>query len=127
MNLGVDRTRGRDWCRDRARGRDWHRTRGHHLCLIGTIFLLKLKILARNINPIFYNFIAKKSWNNLCCRIAFKLNLNFQSRSAQIKGFVWTNTNEVAFVTDHGIEFYQVISVKEQHLANPFCLYIYTV
>ena len=22
--LGVDRTRGRDWCRNRARGRDWH-------------------------------------------------------------------------------------------------------
>lgn len=35
-----------------------------------------------------------------------------KSRSAQIKGFVWTNTNEIAFVTDHGIEFYQVNSEK---------------
>ncbi|XP_053377581.1 regulator of MON1-CCZ1 complex-like isoform X2 [Mercenaria mercenaria] len=31
-----------------------------------------------------------------------------KGRSNQIKGFVWTNVNEIAFITEHGIELYQI-------------------
>ena len=32
----------------------------------------------------------------------------FQGKSTEILGFVWTNVNEIVFITDNGIEFYQV-------------------
>jgi len=31
-----------------------------------------------------------------------------QTKNASILGFCWTNWNEIVFVTDQGIEFYQV-------------------
>lgn len=33
-------------------------------------------------------------------------------KSSNILGFVWTNTTEVAFITDHGIELYMVLPDK---------------
>lgn len=34
-------------------------------------------------------------------------------KNSNILGFVWSNTNEVAFITDHGIELYMVIPEKK--------------
>ncbi|CAH0546234.1 unnamed protein product [Brassicogethes aeneus] len=34
-------------------------------------------------------------------------------KSSNILGFVWVNTNEVAYITDHGVELYMVISEKK--------------
>ncbi|XP_052778357.1 regulator of MON1-CCZ1 complex-like isoform X2 [Mya arenaria] len=31
-----------------------------------------------------------------------------KGRSTEIKGFVWTNVNEISFITGNGVEFYQV-------------------
>ncbi|OWF47157.1 uncharacterized protein C18orf8-like [Mizuhopecten yessoensis] len=35
-----------------------------------------------------------------------------KGKSTNIMGFVWTGVNEIVFVTDHGIEFYQVTPEK---------------
>ncbi|CAH1776277.1 unnamed protein product, partial [Owenia fusiformis] len=35
-----------------------------------------------------------------------------KGKSTRIIGFNWTNINEVVFITDHGIEFYQVVPEK---------------
>lgn len=32
----------------------------------------------------------------------------FQTKNANVLGFCWTNWNEIVFITDQGIEFYQV-------------------
>jgi hypothetical protein len=31
-----------------------------------------------------------------------------KGKNATILGFVWTHANEILFVTDHGVEYYQV-------------------
>lgn len=31
-----------------------------------------------------------------------------QTKNANVLGFCWTNWNEIVFITDQGIEFYQV-------------------
>jgi hypothetical protein len=31
-----------------------------------------------------------------------------KGKNATILGFVWTHNNEIVFVTDHGVEFFQV-------------------
>lgn len=31
-----------------------------------------------------------------------------QMKNANVLGFCWTNWNEIVFITDQGIEFYQV-------------------
>lgn len=36
-------------------------------------------------------------------------------KNANVLGFCWTNWNEIVFITDQGIEFYQVI----QHRLSP--------
>ncbi|KAL3868257.1 hypothetical protein ACJMK2_041088 [Sinanodonta woodiana] len=36
-----------------------------------------------------------------------------KGRSTIIKGFIWTNINEIVFITDHGIEVYQVNPEKK--------------
>lgn len=33
---------------------------------------------------------------------------SFQTKNANILGFCWTSSTEIVFVTDQGIEFYQV-------------------
>lgn len=35
--------------------------------------------------------------------------LVLQTKNANVLGFCWTNWNEIVFITDQGIEFYQVI------------------
>lgn len=34
-------------------------------------------------------------------------------KNSNILGFVWTHTNEIAFITDHGVELYMVIPEKK--------------
>ncbi|XP_070554841.1 regulator of MON1-CCZ1 complex-like isoform X6 [Ptychodera flava] len=36
-----------------------------------------------------------------------------KGKSTRIIGFNWTNINEIVFITDHGLEFYQVIPEKK--------------
>lgn len=70
-------------------------------------FSLDHKILAvqRNNNSVeFMNFDANQldtEYSQTC------------KKNSNIFGFVWTNTNEVAFITDHGIELYMVIPEKK--------------
>lgn len=50
-----------------------------------------------------------------CCGTCFSLLIYFvcfcpQSKSAHIIGFNWTNLNEIVFITNQGLEFYQVYS-----------------
>lgn len=35
-------------------------------------------------------------------------------KNAKILGFVWPKANEIAFITDHGIELFQVLPEKKQ-------------
>lgn len=34
--------------------------------------------------------------------------LLFQTKNANVLGFCWTSWNEIVFITDQGIEYYQV-------------------
>lgn len=45
-------------------------------------------------------------------------------KNANLFGFVWTQNNEVALITDHGIELYLVLSEKKtlKHLKTSLCI-----
>lgn len=45
--------------------------------------------------------------------------LILQTKNANVLGFCWTNWNEIVFITDQGIEFYQVI------LTSVTCLHLW--
>ncbi|PIO15120.1 hypothetical protein AB205_0134180, partial [Aquarana catesbeiana] len=36
----------------------------------------------------------------------------FKTKNAKILGFCWTSATEIVFITDQGIEFYQVLAEK---------------
>ncbi|XP_077990884.1 regulator of MON1-CCZ1 complex-like [Glandiceps talaboti] len=53
----------------------------------------------------FINFIEGKNTN--------EYSQSCKGKTTKIIGFNWTNLNEIVFITDHGIEFYQVIPEKK--------------
>lgn len=44
------------------------------------------------------------------------IRLILQTKNANVLGFCWTNWNEIVFITDQGIEFYQVILTSVTYL-----------
>ena len=44
-----------------------------------------------------------------------------KGKNATILGFVWTHGNEILFVTDYGVELFQV--KKKEILMNALCIY----
>lgn len=63
---------------------------------------------AENRNLLFWRF---KRTNQMCLLAARKqpvFLMFLQTKNANVLGFCWTNWNEIVFITDQGIEFYQV-------------------
>jgi len=46
-----------------------------------------------------------------------------KTKNCKVLGFIWTNTYEMVFITDNGIEFYQILS--EKHAVK--CLKTFTL
>ena len=68
--------------------------------------LLKENFMAKNIpKSARLQFVTVRYF----CNIFFTSLIEFlQGKSTEIIGFVWTSVNEIVFVTDNGIELYQV-------------------
>lgn len=49
--------------------------------------------------------------------------LILQTKNANVLGFCWTNWNEIVFITDQGIEFYQVILTSVTFRESIFLVY----
>lgn len=82
-------------------------------------------IISIKFSPDFNILAIQRNLDSMCANVEF---VNFKDlaptnveyshtckwKNAKILGFVWPRVNEIAFITDHGIELLQVFPEKKQ-------------